>query len=55
MTIETNIYDKIIDVINESHKNKEKQPKIRERQSFEIVGGETICWKSDIKTAFNIV
>ena len=42
MTIEKNIYDKIIDVINESHKNKEKQPKIRERQSFEIVGGKTL-------------
>lgn len=40
--IERNINDKIIDVINESHKNKEKQPKIRERKSFEIVGGKTL-------------
>ena len=42
MAIEKNIYNEIIDVINESYKNKERAPKIRERGSYEFVGGKTL-------------
>ena len=42
MITDKNIYDKIVDTFNESFKNKERIPKIRERKSFEIVGGKTL-------------
>ena len=40
--IDKNIYDKIVDIFNESFKTNERIPKIRERKSFEIVGGKTL-------------
>ena len=42
MITDKNIYDKIVDVLNESFKTKERIPKIRERKSFEIIGGKTL-------------
>ena len=41
MIIEKNIYDKIREIISESHE-RVGIPQIRERKSYEIVGGKTL-------------